>query len=124
VTPRRLVAGGCALASLAMSSGSASAQWRNLFPEGFSATKEDMDRQRAATRSLLRTEPPPVGQSESWSNPKSGAHGTVTMLGASQRRGLPCREMRYTITTARAVSPLEVNFTVCRMPDGAWKLAG
>ena len=50
--------------------------------------------------------------------------GTVTMLGASQRRGLPCREMRYTITTARAVSPLEVNFTVCRMPDGAWKLAG
>ena len=124
VASERLVAGACALAALLLAPGPASARWRDLFPDGFSATREDLDRQRAAARSLLRTDPPPVGRSEAWSNPKSGARGTVTMLGASQLQGLPCREMRYTIETPRAVRPVDVTFTVCRTADGAWKVAG
>jgi surface antigen len=121
---RRLALGACVAAPLVAITGTASAQWRNLFPEGFTMTREDLDRQRAAARSLLDKEPPPVGANTSWSNPKSGARGTVTMLDARDVRGRsPCRRMRYEVSTRRATEPVEIDFTACRMPDGKWKAA-
>src|SRR5689334_18420953 len=121
---KRLALGMCVAAPLLAITSTASAQWRYLFPEGFTMTKEDQDRQRAAARSLLGKEPPPVGEHASWSNPKSGARGTVTMLDARDVRGRsPCRRMRYEISTHRAKAPLDIDFTVCRMPDGNWKAA-
>ena len=87
-------------------------------------TREDLDHQRAAAQSLLDKEPPPVGASASWSNPKSGARGRVTMVNARDARGRsPCRRMRYEVSTRGAAGPADMTFTVCRMPDGAWKTA-
>ena len=121
---RRLVFGACIAAPLLVLAGAASAQWRHLFPDGFTMTREDLDRQRAAARSLLDKEPPPVGASASWSNPKSGARGRVTMVDAREARGRsPCRRMRYEVSTRGATGPVDIGFTVCRMPDGAWKAA-
>jgi len=95
-----------------------------LFPEGFTMTKDDLDRQRAAAQSLLGKEPPPVGENASWSNPKTGARGTVTMVDARDVRGRsPCRRIRYEVSTHRVKKPVDIDFTVCRAPDGKWKAA-
>jgi surface antigen len=121
---KRLVFGACVVLPLLAVAGTASAQFRYLSPDGPRMTREDLDRQRAAAQSLLDKEPPPVGASASWSNPKSGARGRVTMVNARDARGRsPCRRMRYEVSTRGAAGPADMTFTVCRMPDGAWKTA-
>jgi surface antigen len=121
---KRLVFGACVVLPLLAVVGTASAQWP-LVPGGPSRmTREDFDHQRTAAQSLLDKEPPPVGASASWSNPKSGARGRVTMVNARDARGRsPCRRMRYEVSTRGADGPADMTFTVCRMPDGAWKTA-
>jgi hypothetical protein len=99
------------------------AQWRYLFPSGFSLTEADLLAQRDAARRLLHAEPPPVGRSEEWSNPRSGARGTVTLLGASELRGMPCRRVRFQVATPRAREPFDMTYTLCRVADGSWKIA-
>jgi surface antigen len=95
-------------------------QWRYVQPQGFSLGEEDARHQRDAALTLLNTDPPPIGRVQTWNNPRSGAHGTVTMLQANQRRGLPCRSLRYAVET-RSAQPMELTFTLCRTPEGAWK---
>jgi hypothetical protein len=87
-------------------------------------TREDGDRQRAAARTLLKASPPPVGRSGSGSNPASGAHGTVTMLGATEERGAPCRQMRFSVAPRGTARPVEPTFTLGRIRDGSRKIAG
>ncbi len=119
---RRLAFGVCIVVPLLATASSASAQWRYLFPEGFSMTKEDLNLQRTAAQFLLGKEPPPVGENASWSNPKTGARGTVTMVDARDARGRsPCRRIRYEVSTNRVKEPVNIDFTVCRAPDGKWK---
>ena len=121
---KRLVFGACVVLPLLAVAGTASAQFRYLPLDGPRMTREDMEHQRAAAQSLLDKEPPPVGASASWSNPKSGARGRVTMVNARDARGRsPCRRMRYEVSTRGAAGPADMTFTVCRMPDGAWKTA-
>jgi surface antigen len=121
---KRLVFGACVVLPLLAVAGTASAQFRYLSPDGPRMTREDLDRQRAAAQSLLDKEPPPVGASASWSNPQSGARGRVTMVNARDARGRsPCRRMRYEVSRGGAAGPADMTFTVCRMPDGAWKTA-
>ena len=121
---RRLAFGLCIVVLLLAVASSASAQWRYLFPEGFTMTKEDLNRQRAAAQSLLGKEPPPVGENAPWSNPKTGTRGTVTMVDARDARGRsPCRRLRYEVSTDRVKEPVNIDFTVCRAPDGKWKAA-
>jgi surface antigen len=121
---KRLVFGACVVLPLLAVAGTASAQFRYLSLDSPRMTREDLDRQRAAAQSLLDKEPPPVGASASWSNPKSGARGRVTMVNARDARvRSPCRRMRYEVSTRGAAGPADMTFTVCRMPDGAWKIA-
>jgi surface antigen len=122
---KRLVFGAGVLLPLLTVAGTASAQWAlSPDPGRPRMTREDFDHQRAAAQSLLDKEPPPVGASASWSNPKSGARGRVTMVNARDARGRsPCRRMRYEVSTRGAAGPADMTFTVCRMPDGAWKTA-
>jgi surface antigen len=98
----------------------AAGQWRYVQPQGFSLSEEDAQRQRDAALALLNTDPPPVGRIQAWSNPRSGARGTVTMLQANRQRGLPCRRLRYAVEVQSA-QPMELTFTLCRTPEGAWK---
>jgi surface antigen len=101
--------------------GSATAQMRYLQPEKFSLSKEDAQYQRNAALGLLDTDPPQIGQSSEWKNPRSGAHGTVTMLQASQKRGLPCRTMRYVVDASRVAESMDLTVTLCKTSTGAWK---
>lgn len=111
------------LAAAVLLPGPALAQWRYLFPSGFSLTEADLRAQRDAAQRLLRPEPPPIDRSEDWSNPQSGARGTVTLLGVSELRRMPCRRLRFQSATPRVSEPFDVTFTLCRVADGSWKLA-
>src|SRR5689334_5758927 len=97
------------------------AQMWYLFPEGFSLSKEDIDVARNTANQLLAIDPPAIGRSVTWSNPKSGAHGTIILESASEVRGLPCRRIRYLIVAPGTSSALELAERICRTPDGSWK---
>jgi hypothetical protein len=107
--------------TLSASMGSATAQMRYLQPEKFSLNREDAQYQRSAALGLLNTDPPQIGQTSEWTNPRSGAHGTVTMLQASQKRGLPCRTMRYVVDASRVAEPMDLTVTLCKTSTGTWK---
>lgn len=107
--------------TLSASMGSATAQMRYLQPEKFSLNREDAQYQRSAALGLLNTDPPQIGQTSEWKNPRSGAHGTVTMLQASQKRGLPCRTMRYVVDASRVAEPMDLTVTLCKTSTGTWK---
>jgi hypothetical protein len=107
--------------TLSATVGSATAQMRYLQPKRFSLDKEDAQYQRNAALGLLNTDPPRIGQASEWKNPRSGAHGTVTMLQVSQKRGLPCRTMRYVVAASRVAEAMDLTVTLCKTSTGTWK---
>ena len=60
-----------------------------------------------------------AGGTESWSNPQSGANGTITAGNPVQRKGMACRVLNYRITSAN--SPAECHAHVVQTKDG-WKI--
>jgi len=60
------------------------------------------------------------GAEQAWSNPASGARGTVTFRRAFVRGGLPCRSVQIQIT-AQAITNSGV-YDFCRQADGNWTL--
>jgi surface antigen len=63
----------------------------------------------------------PVGQQIVWSNPNSGAQGTITPVREGRdSSGSACREYQQTVTiggkTERAYG------TACKQADGSWKI--
>jgi surface antigen len=99
-------------------------QWRDVRPYDNPMTRADIDLQREAARSLLEMEPAPIGQRRDWQNPETGARGRVTLLSASQRRGAPCRALRYVVMTQASANPVEMTFTLCRIGNDDWKIVG
>jgi len=58
-----------------------------------------------------------VGETETWSNPKSGASGTVTAGNPVKRHGFACRVMRYD-TSVPTRQERRTTLTVCKTPQG------
>jgi surface antigen len=58
------------------------------------------------------------GSVRSWSNPDTGATGTVTVQRIVERAGQPCRRLRVR-TSVQAISSQGV-YEICRLPDGGW----
>jgi len=75
-----------------------------------------------ATNRLLARPQLAAGDSDTWSNPKSGAHGTVTAGSATQRKGLACRVMTYRHTVPGPQADRSATLTWCKTKDG-WKTA-
>ena len=82
---------------------------------------DDIDALTAATNRLLDRPQLVAGQSESWSNPKSGASGTVTAGNAVQRQGLACRTMSYQNTVPGPRAERSASLIWCKTKDG-WKI--
>ena len=122
-TPQSLVASGMLILGLQAIGAPALAQWRLVPQQGTSATREDYDHQQAAAQRLLNAEPPRIGATESWSNPNSGAQGTVTLQGTRTIRQMPCRTLRYDMMTRGMPRATETTFTLCRTADGSWRIA-
>ena len=64
------------------------------------------------------------GETITWRNEASGAHGTETPLRTyTSKRGNKCRQMRSTLDTTNPVASGQFTFVWCKQPDGQWKLA-
>ncbi len=84
-------------------------------------TADDIAALTDATNRLLDRPGLAAGAKETWTNPKSGANGTVTAGNATKRRGLACRTMRYDVTVPGPRSERNRTLTWCKTQDG-WKL--
>ena len=74
-----------------------------------------------ATNRLLDRPNLSVGDTESWSNPQSGASGSVAAGSAEQRDGLTCRVVLYQHTVPGPDPQRSVTLTWCKTKDG-WKI--
>jgi surface antigen len=63
-----------------------------------------------------------IGVTQTWSNPKSGNSGSVTILNTFEYQGLPCRTVEHTVKIRRDADPKQLVLKTCRVEDGAWKL--
>ena len=74
-----------------------------------------------ATNRLLDRPQLAVGGTETWSNPQSGANGTVTAGKTLQRHGLSCRNVQYLLVFPSAASQRNRTLVWCKTKDG-WKV--
>lgn len=74
-----------------------------------------------ATNRLLDRPQLVVGGTETWSNPQSGANGTVTAGSPLQRHGLSCRNVQYLLTFPSNNSQRNRTLVWCKTKDG-WKI--
>jgi surface antigen len=74
-----------------------------------------------ATNSLLDRPQLAAGDIETWSNPQSGARGTVTAGNTVQRKGMACRIVRYQTTVTGRNTERSTTLTWCNTKDG-WKI--
>ncbi len=77
-------------------------------------TKEDVEIGTRATREALDN-----GEDGEWSNPATGASGTIRILGTvdvGTQTG--CRRVRLEVTAGRRSGG--GNYTLCKTPSGAW----
>lgn len=82
---------------------------------------DDVSALTEATNRLLDRQGLTAGAKESWSNPKSGAGGTVTAGNAVRQKGLACRVMQYDYTVPGPRSERNGKLTWCKTHDG-WKV--
>jgi surface antigen len=74
-----------------------------------------------ATTRLLDRPQLVAGGIETWTNPKSGASGTVTAGSVVQRKGMACRVVRYQNIVPGPDADRVATLTWCKTPDG-WKI--
>src|SRR5947209_1385906 len=91
---------------------------------GPTLSKDDLASGRAAAGKLLTEDQAQVGKSEDWAGPTSGNTGSISVQRAFQKRGMECRVLRSEVRykTAPASSPRRLDFGVCRIKTGEWKL--
>ncbi len=81
-------------------------------------SQQDIALVTTTANKLYRTGTPQVGRSAEWSNPQSGAHGTVRL--ASFRDN--CAVLDHSVITTRRPEPQEFSFRHCKAADGSWTL--
>jgi len=82
---------------------------------------EDIAALTEATNRLLDRPQLTAGETEPWSNPKSGASGIATAGAAVQRKGFACRMVTYEATVPGPRPQRKANLTWCKTKDG-WKI--
>ena len=82
---------------------------------------DDISALTDATNRLLDKPQLATGNTESWSNPGTGASGTVTAGSSTHRKGLACRIMRYKNTVSSHSAARSTTLTWCKTKDG-WKI--
>jgi surface antigen len=74
-----------------------------------------------ATNRLLDKPHLASGNTETWTNPASGASGTVIAGNPTHRKGLACRIMRYQVTVPGPRAERAATLTWCKTNDG-WRI--
>ncbi len=100
----------------------ARAQVNPFWSSRFSPQLTDQDRQYLinGTNELNEGPRPRAGQSVSWSNPNTKAHGTIELMHIYRRNDWTCHAMSYRNTPPRGhTRTYSVNW--CKTPDG-WRI--
>lgn len=89
---------------------------------GSGLNQEDLKALGAASQRLYEQDSVANGASDTWSNPKSGNSGTVTVLQSFERQGNTCRKLRYDLRLRKVQGSRSYTLSWCHMPDGSWKV--
>lgn len=89
---------------------------------GSGLSQEDLKELGAASRQLYAQDNVANGTTDTWSNPKSGNSGTVTVMDSFQRQGNACRKLRYDIRLKVRSGVRTYTLSWCHMPDNTWKI--
>ncbi len=73
---------------------------------------------------LNRMSPLHVGQTDRWSNPKTGSSGVNTVERIFSSHGMPCHQLRHQIVVQRHQPATTYDMTWCRTAQGEWKSKG
>lgn len=92
--------------------------WSSRF--GPKLTEQDRQYLINGTNELNEGPRPRAGQSLSWSNPNTKAHGTIELLRVYRHNDMTCHAMRYRNTPPRGQTRT-YNVNWCKSPDG-WKV--
>ncbi|WP_298634450.1 hypothetical protein [uncultured Umboniibacter sp.] len=93
----------------------AEANWRSAIPR---ITPEDMALLSTAVSEGLNNQP--VGTEVAWQNDESGSYGTAKLLRLFTLGDVPCRRIRYTVTTSNKDN-WQLDFDFCLNQDGLWE---
>ncbi len=88
----------------------------------FEVTDTDIRLATAAAAKLYEGERAELGDFEDWSNPESGARGSVMLVGIFTHNDLPCRRLQHDIELTTSGTPFRYVFDRCKLPSGEWKL--
>lgn len=85
----------------------------------------DADRQamNGAAARLFQRHTIADGATDSWSNPKSGNGGSITVLHHLIRAAMPRREVRYDIRLHSGGRTRAYTLNWCKTANGAWKIS-
>ena len=89
---------------------------------GSGLSQEDLNALGDASRRLYTQDSVANGASDTWSNPKSGNSGTVTVVDSFQRQGNACHKLRYNIRLKVRPGTRTYMLNWCHLPDGSWKV--
>ena len=95
----------------------------NPFRSGWRAglTNEDFRLMNRAAEQLRAKANVPDGTSTEWSNSRTGANGTVTVVNTFHTRGMLCRKMDYSATRNDGQGPATATLDWCKTSQG-WKI--
>jgi surface antigen len=82
----------------------------------------DLHLMRVAAARLYQQNTVANGATDSWSNPKSGNRGSVTILQSFTKSAMPCREVRYDVHLQNRRGMRSYTLNWCRTAAGAWKI--
>jgi len=74
----------------------------------------------AAAAKLYENLDTPVGATESWANPQTGASGTVTLIARMEPNGMTCRRLHHVIRVRSQGDPFNFMFDRC-LVGGVWR---
>src|SRR5689334_4064172 len=83
--------------------------------KGPTLTREDRQAASSAAQTLLNREPASVGETETWTGPKTGNQGTFTIQRVFERSGMPCRTVVSQVVFKRTQTKRAFDLTVCRV---------
>lgn len=63
------------------------------------------------------------GAATTWSNPKTGNRGTITVLQSFTEQGMQCRKVKYDNRVVNLTGTRSYTLNWCRTPKGEWKIA-
>jgi surface antigen len=87
-------------------------------------TESDLELLLRATHTINHGSLLRPGQSRSWTNPDSGAHGEIAFVKTTQNEGMACHQLHNTIYVADRADPGAYDLNWCLTPSGAWKIKG